>query len=125
MSDPGSDTNELVRRALAAAVADYGDRALSTPQVLRNVFDDYLPDNPRLVDVLTTAAEEGVATTLSQHLQRNMDIGTAVQLTTSTLQDRRALDPAASAWAVVGLVNGILSILSGLSLTAFTLLGDL
>ena len=100
MTEQSGGSNEMVRRALAAAVSDYGERALSNPQVLRNVFDDYLPDAPRLVDVLTTAAEDGVAQTLSQHLGRHMDIATAIRLTTSTLQDHRALDPAASTWAV-------------------------
>ena len=93
--DPGGQARE----ALASAVANFGPQILSNPQMLENVFRDLLPDSPREVSILVTAAQADVATLLQDRVGQHMDPDTAVRLTASVLGERRALDATACQWA--------------------------
>ena len=93
--DPGGQARE----ALASAVANFGPQILSNPQMLENVFRDLLPDSPREVSILVTAAQADVATLLQDRVAQHMDPDTAVRLTASVLGERRALDATACQWA--------------------------
>ncbi len=93
------DTQGEAREALSSMVTDYSKRVLSDPRMLGNLVTDLLPDLPRERSLLVTAAESDVAGDLTRHVEEHhLDPDTAVQLVARSLTDRRALDPAASAW---------------------------
>jgi hypothetical protein len=93
------DTQGEAREALSSMVNDYSKRILNDPRMLGNLVTDLLPDLPRERSLLVTAAESDVAGDLTRHVEEHhLDPDTAVQLVARSLTDRRALDPAASAW---------------------------
>ena len=93
------DAQGEARDALRTAVSSYGDRVLSDPRILGNLVTDLLPDSPRERSLLVTAAEAGVASELSQHVQQQrLDPDTAVSLVARGLTERRSIDIAASTW---------------------------
>ena len=99
MSTLPLDSAGQAREALSNAVSSFGPRILSNPQMLENVFRDLLPDSPREVSLLVTAAQADVAALLQDRIGQHMDPDTAVRLTASVLGERRALDGAACLWA--------------------------
>jgi hypothetical protein len=93
------DSQGEARDALSSVVNDYSKRVLSDPRMLGNLVTDLLPDQPRERSLLVTAAEADVAGDLTRHVEEHhLDPDTAVQMVSRALSDRRALDPAASAW---------------------------
>jgi hypothetical protein len=99
MTDPTLDPSAEAARALHAAVEDYGQAALSNPQMLTNLFKDLLPTLPREASLLVQAAEAGVADTFVEHIGQQMPPDAAVRLTAATFGQRRALDQGACSWA--------------------------
>src|SRR5689334_15663133 len=96
---PPLDERGEAHEALTSAVTSYGPRILQNSQMLGNVVTDLLPDLPREQNLLIAAAEADVATDLHQNIRdRNLDMGTAVQLTAHSLAGRKSIDPAASMW---------------------------
>ena len=99
MSQPPLDAQGEAHEALGTAVASYGQRVLSDPQILGNLVTDLLPDLPRERSLLVAGAEAGIAAEMMQHIQeQHIDPDTAVQLAARGLSERRAIDPAASMW---------------------------
>jgi hypothetical protein len=97
-SDPFDPQGEA-RGALSTAVTSYGMRVLSDPRILGNLVTDLLPDSPRERSLLVTAAEAGMATELSQHVeQQRLSVEAAVALVARGLTERRSIDIAASTW---------------------------
>ena len=99
MSSAPLDSSGQAREALATAVSNFGPRILSNPQMLENVFRDLLPDAPREVSILVTAAQAEVPSLLQDRIGQHMDPDTATRLTASVLGEQRALDGAACLWA--------------------------
>ena len=86
------DTHSEAREALSSAVADFGQRVLSDPRMLRSRMSDLLPDMPKERELLVTAAEADVAGELTRHVQeQRLDPDTAVQLVAGALTDRRSI----------------------------------
>jgi len=100
MSEQRLDPMKEARDALQVAVRDYGVDILGNPELLNNLFKDLLADAPRESSLLVAAADAGVAGLLQEQVNAGLDPDAAVRLTAATLADRRALDPAACAWAV-------------------------
>jgi len=99
MSGDPFDPQGEAREALSTAVSSYGMRVLSDPRILGNLVTDLLPDSPRERSLLVTAAEAGMATELSQHVeQQRLSVETAVALVARGLTERRSIDIAASTW---------------------------
>jgi Fibronectin type III domain len=99
MTEPQLDAQGEAREALSSAVADFGQRVLSDPRMIRSRMSDLLPDLPRERDLFVTAAEADVAGELTQHVQeQRLDPDTAVQLVSRSLTDRKSIDPASSTW---------------------------
>jgi hypothetical protein len=78
---------------------DYGPGALSSPRIMANLLNDYLPDAPREKVLLLAAVEAGTAESLSEHVSAGLDPATAIGLTASSLASRTAIEPDACAWA--------------------------
>jgi len=99
MSGDQFDPQGEAREALSTAVSSYGMRVLSDPRILGNLVTDLLPDSPRERSLLVTAAEAGMATELSQHVeQQRLSVEAAVALVARGLTERRSIDVAASTW---------------------------
>lgn len=99
MSGEPFDPQGEARGALSTAVSSYGMRVLSDPRILGNLVTDLLPDSPRERSLLVTAAEAGMATELSQHVeQQRLSVETAIALVARGLTERRSIDIAASTW---------------------------
>jgi len=99
MTEPQLDTQGEAHEALSSAVADFGQRVLSDPRMIRSRMSDLLPDLPKERDLLVTAAEADVAGELTKHVQeQRLDPDTAVQLVSRSLTDRKSIDPASSMW---------------------------
>ncbi len=78
---------------------DYGPGALSSPRIMANLLNDYLPDAPRERVLLLAAVEAGLAESLSEHASAGLDPATAIGLTASSLAAGTAIEPDACAWA--------------------------
>jgi hypothetical protein len=99
MSQPPLDERGEAHEALNSAVVGYGARVLGSPQILGNLVTDLLPDLPRERSLLVAAAEAGVASELSQHVEeQHIDADTAVQLVARGLAERKSIDATASMW---------------------------
>jgi chitodextrinase len=99
MTEPQLDAHGEAHEALSSAVADFGQRVLSNPQMLRSRMSDLLADLPRERDLLVTAAEADVAGELARYFQeQGLDLDTAIRLASSSLIYRRSIDPADSMW---------------------------
>jgi hypothetical protein len=99
MSGDPFDPQGEAREALSTAVSSYGIRVLSDSRILGNLVTDLLPDSPRERSLLVTAAEAGLATELTQHVeQQRLSVETAVALVARGLTERRSIDIAASTW---------------------------
>lgn len=99
MTEPQLDAQGKAREALNTAVADFGQRVLGDPRMLRSRMTDLLADLPTERYLLVTAAEAGVAGELTQHIQeQRLDPDAAVQLVSRSLTDRTWIDPASSMW---------------------------
>lgn len=93
------DTHGEAREALNTAVTSYGARVLGDPRILGNIVTDLLPDASLERSLLVAAAEAGVATKLTQHVeQEHLPVDTAISMVARALSESRAIDPAASSW---------------------------
>src|SRR5215470_13495522 len=93
------DAQGEAHEALSTAVTSYGARVLSDPRILGNLVTDLLPDAPRERSLLVTAAEAGVASELSQHVeQQHLNVDTAIAMVARGLTESRSIDLAASTW---------------------------
>jgi len=93
------DAQGEAHEALSTAVTSYGARVLSDPRILGNLVTDLLPDAPRERSLLVTAAEAGVASELSQHVeQEHLNVETAIAMVARGLTESRSIDLAASTW---------------------------
>jgi hypothetical protein len=102
------DNQGEARDALSSVVTDYSKRVLSDPRMLGNLVTDLLPDLPRERSLLVTAAEADVAGDLARHVEEHhLDPDTAVQMVSRALSDRRAIDPAASAWVTAAYARAL------------------
>ncbi|MEY9876127.1 hypothetical protein ABH931_005637 [Streptacidiphilus sp. MAP12-33] len=108
MNQAPNGPDDEVREALAAAVGSYGPAVLGNAQMLGNILTDLLPDHPRERSLLVAAAEAEAATLLQEQVgQQRLDTGTAVALTSRTLMERRALDPAAARWVTTAYATAL------------------
>lgn len=99
MTEPQLDAQGQAHEALSSAVADFGQRVLSDPQMLRSRMSDVLADLPRERDLLVAAADADVAGELTRYIQeQRLDLDIAVRLVASSLFYRRSIDPASSKW---------------------------
>jgi hypothetical protein len=91
------------RATLRAIVSDpdHGPGALSSPRVMANLLNDYLPDAPREKVLLLAAVDAGIAESLSEHVSAGLDPVTAIRLTASTLATSTAIEPEACEWAAI------------------------
>jgi hypothetical protein len=93
------DAGGEAREALCAAVTSYGMRVLNDPRILGNLMTDLLPGSLRERSLLVAAAEAGVASELSQHVeQQHLPVDAAVAMVARGLAESRAIDLAASTW---------------------------
>jgi WD40 repeat protein len=114
---PLGDTNAAVA-ALEKIVKEYGSDSLSSPTRLSGLLADLLPDQPRLVRLLTGAAEDDVAGMLRGHLAAGMDVTTAASLSAAAFAEASVFLPEACAWVV-----GAMAIALGLADEAPAVLG--
>ena len=99
MTEPQLDAQGKAHEALSSAVADFGKRVLSDPQMLRSRMSDLLPDLPKERDLLVAAADADVAGELARYIQeQRLDPDTGIRLVSSSLIYRRSIDPASSMW---------------------------
>src|SRR5215469_3831624 len=91
------------RSALRAIVSDpnFGPGALTSPRVMANLLDDFLPDAPREKLVLLAAVDARIAESLGEHISAGMDSVTAIRLSASSLAAGTAIEPDACTWAAV------------------------
>jgi len=91
------------RATLRAIVSDpdHGPGALSSPRVMANLLNDYLPDAPREKLLLLAAVDAGIAEALREHVSAGLDPVTAIRLTASSLAASTAIDPEACEWAAI------------------------
>ncbi len=92
------DPEGRVAGALETAVDTYGAKVLSNPQMLSNLFKDLLPDAPRETNLLVTAAEAGVAGSLTRRIDQHIPPGAAASDVASDLSEQRAMDLGACQW---------------------------
>lgn len=102
----GLDPQGRAHQALADAVNDYGPRILSEPALLRNQLSDVLPDEPREGSLLVAAVEVGAAAQLREQVAA-VGPDAAVEAVSRNMAQTRALDPAASCWAVAEIARAL------------------
>ncbi|GEM_PF-2334052 len=102
----GPDPQGRAHQALADAVNDYGPRILSEPALLRNQLSDVLPDEPREGSLLVAAVEVGAAAQLREQVAA-VGPDAAVEAVSRNMAQTRALDPAASRWAVAEIARAM------------------
>jgi hypothetical protein len=109
MSEVSLEHTAEARAALNAIVTDpeHGVAALSSAQTMSNLLKDLLPDAPKEKSILVAAAEAGVATRLSEHVQQGMDPGTAIRLTASSLESSTPFTPEACSWVAAEIANAM------------------
>jgi hypothetical protein len=96
------DVDGTVRRALRSIVRDpqFGQAALSQPQIMTNLLKDLLPDSPRESALLVAAAQSGLPDVLQGYLGEGMDLGTASRLTVGWFAKRMPFTKDACRWLV-------------------------
>jgi hypothetical protein len=87
------------RRALDAAVAQYGPQALSNPAIMDGICRDRLSQLPGEAVLIGSAARTDVPALLRARLAAEGTDG-AIRSVASTLAEAHALDPAACLWVV-------------------------
>jgi hypothetical protein len=87
------------RRALHAAVAEYGPEALSNAVIMDRICQDRLSDLPGEAVLIGSAARSDVPTMLRDLIPRLGNYG-AIQSVAATLAEAHGLDSAASLWVV-------------------------
>jgi len=97
-----SDPDGRARTALRAIVShpELGVAALSSAQAMSTALRDLLPGQPREIQVLVAAAEEGLAEALSYHVARGMDPVTVRGKVARSFARHTGFRPAACQWAV-------------------------
>ena len=93
------DPDGHARRALAAAVAEYGPQALSNPAVMDGICRDRLSQLPGEAVLIGSAARTDVPALLRARIPGEGADG-AIKSVARTLAEAHALDPAASVWVV-------------------------
>ena len=87
------------RRALHAAVAEYGPEALSNAVIMDRICQDRLSDLPGEAVLIGSAARSDVPAMLRDLIPRLGNYG-AIQSVAATLAEAHGLDNAASLWVV-------------------------
>ncbi|MGH3274506.1 MAG: hypothetical protein ACRDNZ_09350, partial [Streptosporangiaceae bacterium] len=99
MTEQPFDERGEAHEALGTIVSSYGGRVLGSPQMLRNLVADLLPDLPRERSLLVSAAEASVAAQMTQYVEEHhIDAETAVHLVARSLSERTMIDSTASMW---------------------------
>ncbi len=93
------DPDGHARRALAAAVAQYGPQALADPAIMDGICRDRLGQLPGETILIGSAARADVPALLRARLPAEGADG-AIASVARTLAETHALDPAAAAWVV-------------------------
>jgi hypothetical protein len=100
MPDTPFDHADEARRALHAIVSDpdHGPASLSSPQTMSNLLKDLLPDAPREKNLLVTAAENGLADKLRNHVAQGLEPDMAIRLTAASFATATAFTPDGCEW---------------------------
>lgn len=98
-----TDTSEWdptgeVATELRNAVEIYGDRALSSKQLLENFFSDPFPKGNKGANLLISAADAGVAVSLRRHLDEGLDPDNAVMLAGREFEDTMPVPAGSGLW---------------------------
>jgi len=93
------DPADHARRALEAAVAQYGPQALSNPAIMDGICRDRLSQLPGEAILIGSAARTDVPALLRARMAGDGTYG-AIQSVATTLAEAHALDPAGCVWVV-------------------------
>jgi len=100
MTDLPPDRLAAVRAALAQIIAspDQGYAALLSPERMSNLLKDLLPDAPIEKTVLTAAAENGLAETMSNLFSARVPADAAIRMAAESLASRTGLSAGSCYW---------------------------